>query len=125
MPIKFFNVRSREVRIAETEPQISAMWSSSDRSPNITQGQDFGWRLAPEVVVEMKRIKGDTSLLLQIAARYNIMAQDIGENTILQYISDQTSSADAPVAQAADYSDEYNDEIRRLEQKTKSPTTKS
>lgn len=115
MSIKFFNIRSKEVRIAKTEPHITAMWASSDRSPNVTQGQDFGWRLAPEVVVEMKRIKGDPQLLLNIAQMYNRPLEDVGEPEILSYISDKTRDEDAPVAEEADYTDEYQAEIRRLE----------
>jgi len=115
MAIKFFNIRSKEVKVAETEPQLAALWSSSDRGPNVSQGQDFGWRLAPEVVVEMKRIKQDQSKLLEIAGRYNVPYEDLGEKEILQYISDKTDAAKAPLAADADYSDEYNQEIRRLE----------
>jgi hypothetical protein len=115
MPIAFFNIRSKETVTAETEPQISALWASSDRSPNITQGQDFGWRLAPAVVVEMKRIKQDYARLQEIASRYRISVEDIDEKAILQYISDTTTREAAPVADDTDYSDEYNDEIRRLQ----------
>lgn len=115
MPIKWFNIRSKEVRVAETEPQISAMWASSDHSPNITQGQDFGWRLAPEVVVQMKRIKQDYQKILEIAHRYNMLAEDIDEKAILQYISENTALEDAPTAGEQDYADEYEQEIRRLE----------
>lgn len=119
MAIKFFNIRSKEVRVAETEPMISAMWSSSDHSPNITQGQDFGWRLAPEVVVEMKKIKQDRRLLESIAHTYNRPLEDVGEPEILQYISDMTAPEDAAVAQDGDYTDEYEQEIRDLERSAK------
>lgn len=115
MSVKFLNIRNKEVRVAETEPQIAALWSSSDHSPNITQGQDFGWRLAPEVVVEMKRIKQDTTLLTHIAHRYNMMLESVGEVEILHYISDITTPENAPLADVSDYSDEYDAEIRRLE----------
>lgn len=115
MAVKFFNIRSKEVRVADTEPLISAMWASSDRSPNITQGQDFGWRLAPEVVVELKQIKQDYSMLERIAIRYNVTISDVDEKLILQYISDKTTAANAPLAQEEDYSDDYDAEIRRLE----------
>lgn len=118
MPIKFFNIRSKEVQVAETEPQIAALWSSSDHSPNITQGQDFGWRLAPEVVVELKRIKQDIHTLEEIALRYKLSLDAVGEKEILRYISSKTSVAAAPVANEADYTDEYNEEIRRLETAT-------
>lgn len=115
MAIKFFNVRSKEVVTAETEPQIAALWATSDHSPNITQGQDFGWRLAPEVVVEMKDIKADYSQILDIGKRYNMLPEDVDEKTILQFISDRTDAANAPQASDEDYTDEYNEEIRRLE----------
>ena len=117
MAIKFFNIRSKEVQVAETEPQISAMWASSDHSPNITQGQDFGWRLAPEVVVEMKRIKQDLHTLEEIAIRYKLALDAVGEKEILRYISSRTSAATAPIAGLEDYTDEYEQEIRRLEAK--------
>lgn len=121
MSIKFFNIRSKEVRVAEIEPHITAMWASSDRSPNITQGQDFGWRMAPEVVVEMKHIKQDPQLLTTIAHMYNRPLEDVGEPEILKYISDKTRSEDAPVAEDGDYTDEYEQEIRRLEGKDDVP----
>ncbi len=123
MAIKFFNIRSREVRVAETEPQLTALWASSDRSPNITQGQDFGWRLAPEVVVQMKMIKKDFNKLQEIAVKYAIMLDSVGEPEILQYISDTTNAESAPVAEEADYTDEYDQEIRRLELESKTTAT--
>lgn len=123
MAIKFFNIRSKEIRVAETEPLIAALWGSSDRGPNVTQGQDFGWRLAPEVVVELKRIKGDQRSLEEIAIRYRVMMQDVDEKLILQFISDKTDETNAPVAADGDYSDFYNDEIRRLEHPEPEATT--
>ena len=113
--IRFFNIRSKEVRVAETEPQIAALWSSSDHSPNITQGQDFGWRLAPEVVVEMKRIKQDPEIIEKIAKRISKNTDEITEPDILHYISATNRAAQDAVAKDEDYSDEYNEEIRRLE----------
>lgn len=115
MAVKFFNIRSKEVLVAENEPQISALWSSSDRSPNITQGQDFGWRMAPEVVVEMKKIKQDLPTLQLIAAQTQRPLEDIGEPEILLFISAKTAAENAPIAQEGDYTDEYESEIRRLE----------
>lgn len=125
MAIKFLNIRSKEVRVAETEPHIAALWASSDHSPNITQGQDFGWRLAPEVVIEMRNIKQDGVLLGQIGARLNKPLEDITEPDILSYISSKVDSTNAPVAQEADYSDDYNEEIRRLERQKEAKAVKS
>lgn len=123
MAIKFFNVRNKEVRVAETEPQISALWGSSDHSPNITQGQDFGWRLAPEVVVEMNRIKNDIRMIERIAATFNRPVDDIGETDILQWISSKTSEANAPVAKQEDYTEEYQKEIARIQRQEDAKAT--
>jgi len=117
MALKFYNIRSKETRVAETEPMIAALWGSSDRGPNSNQGQDFGWRLAPEVVVELRRIKVNPSLLQHIAVRYQLPLDEVDETAILQYISDKTGVEDAPVAQEGDYEEEYLGEIRKLSKK--------
>ena len=116
--IKFFNIKSKEVRVAETEPQIAALWASSDHSPNITQGQDFGWRLAPEVVVKMKKIKQDYATLTEIARRNLKTPDEVVDIDILAYISATDAGAQTAVANDEDYTDEYNEEIRRLEKAT-------
>lgn len=120
MAIKFVNIGRKindkfEEAIADTEPKITALWSTSDRSPNITQGQDMGWRLAPEVVVELKKIKQDGLLLERIAARYKKALEDIREPDILQWISDKTAVEEAPIATEDDYKDEYDESIKALE----------
>ena len=113
--IKFWNIRTKEIVECDTEPKISAFWASSDRSPNVTQGQDFGWRLAPDVVVWMKKIKTEPQTLETIARRGNILLEEVGEKEILEYISFMTPSDDATVAEDGDYSEEYETAIRNLE----------
>ena len=113
--IQFFNIRTKEVRNADDEMKVAALWSSSDRGPNAHTGQDFGWRLAPQVVVELRDIMSNPQRLLNIASTYGIMLENVNEATILQYISDQTDAENAPVASDADYSTEYDNEIRRIE----------
>lgn len=115
MAIKFYNIRSKETRVAETEPMIAALFNSSDRGPNSNQGQDFGWRLAPEVVVEVRRIRSQRMLMQEIAVRYQLPLDEVDEKAILQYISDKTDAENAPVAQEGDYDDDYHQEIRNLE----------
>lgn len=126
MAIKFLNVYTKEIRVAETEPMIAAMYNSGDLGPNAREGQDFGWRLAPEIVVEMRRIRQRPSDMVMIAATYNILPEDVDDKRILKYISDKTVVEDAPVAQNGDYEEEYRDEIRRMERiSTKTDKAKS
>jgi len=115
MALKFFNIVSREIRVAESEPAIAAFFNSSDRGVNSQNGQDYGWRLAAEVVVELKRIKRNPETIERIAVAFRKNAEDIGDTDILKWISDHTPTDEAPVALEGDFEDEYVNEIRRLE----------
>lgn len=121
MSILWFNIKSKEVRVAESEPMISAMYNSSDMGANSHQGQDFGWRLHPEVAVKVRGIKTDPKKLESIATRYAIPIEDVDDKRILAYISDTNRSAGVEDRTLADFEDEYREEIRRLEA---SPLTK-
>lgn len=115
MALKFYNIRSKEILVADTEPKIAALYNSSDRSPNVSQGQDFGWRIAPEVVVELRRIKRNAEILKQIASNINKALNEVSEIDVLKYISDMTDLEVAPDVDPEDYEDEYRAEIKRLE----------
>lgn len=117
MALNWVNIRSGLKTVAETEPQIAALWASSDHSPNITQGQDFGWRLAPEVVVEMRQIKSDLTLMERIAARFKKGLEDLTEIDILTWISNKTTLEAAPEVDVADFQDDYERQVRLLEGK--------
>lgn len=118
MAIEFYNEQTGEQRTAETDEQITALWSSGDHSPNITQGQDFGWRLAPEVLLELNDIKRNPTLVLTIAQMNQIALNDVKDHHILAYISAKS----APVAEdAPDVIEEnrraYQEAVRKAEAK--------
>lgn len=120
MAIKFFNIRSGETRIAKSDPviadaHIAALWGSSDRSPNVNQGQDFGWRLAPETVVEIERIQQDPRLLESIAVQLGILPDSIKESDILLWISSRNDKKVQGLEKTTeDFNKQYEDDIRRL-----------
>jgi hypothetical protein len=121
MAIRWFNIKSGAQVVAETEPQIAALLNSSDHSPNAYQGQDFGWRLAPAVHVAMKKIKQDYDELERIARRMSKPVEEVSESDILYHISNKTRLENAPVADVTDYQDEYDAQVRALEQAGKVP----
>lgn len=123
MPLRFFNIHSGEELIAENEPQIAALWGSSDRGPNANGGQDFGWRFAPEVVVEMREIMNDPNKVQEVANRFRIAYEDVTEPIVMTWISDRTELMNAPVATIGDYEDDYNSQIRALEAQKKRQAT--
>ena len=121
--IKFYNIRSKETRKCETEPMIAAFWATSDRSPNAQNGQDFGWRLAPEVVVQMRQIMKSEVELARIATMYNLPLEDVTETSILRYISSKNAQSGKDVKDSPeDFEKEYEDKIRELEDEDKTVT---
>lgn len=118
MALKFYNIRSKETRVAESEPMISAMFNSGNLTENSMRGQDFGWRLAPEVVVQMKRIQNDAMTLQRIAIAYQKPVEDIKPTDVLMWISDHTEAEDAPVAQDGDFEEQYLSDIRQMERES-------
>lgn len=118
--IKFKNIYTGEVRECISEPHIAAFWGSSDRSPNVHQGQDRGWRLAPEVAVELNKIKKSPELQQAIATKYGIATDLLGEPDMLRYISDNNNPdvvKEAINQDDASFERAYQDEIRALEGK--------
>lgn len=89
MSLTFVNIKSGERRVCHTEPMIAAHLNTSDRNPNAMQGQDMGWRLAPETVIELERISSDPATLQTIAATFGILLESVSESDILTYISMQ------------------------------------
>ena len=130
MAIRFVNIRRPlvdgkfEELVADNEPKIAALWGSSDRGPNANQGQDMGWRMAPEVIVEMREIMSDPNKVQEIANRFRIMYEDVTESDVLTWISNKTELLDAPAATADDYADDYQAQIRQLEKQRKEKDTK-
>lgn len=115
--IKFINIRSGEVRTADTEPMIAAYYNSSDQSPNSYEGQDFGWRLAPETLKEMKRIRSDAGTMNQIAAQFQLPLDAISNTDILRWISQEDANKEGATVEQHETNLErqYQDEVRALD----------
>lgn len=115
MAIMFYNIKSGERRLCETEPMISAHFNSSDRNPNAHQGQDMGWRLAPETVIEMERISQDPSSMHQIATSFGIPTDDLSQTDVLNWISRQSNRQNTGASvPKGDLEREYQADINRL-----------
>lgn len=118
MGIAWFNIRSKEIKIAESEPMIAAMYNSSDMGKNVQQGQDFGWRLHPSVVIQLKGIKGDPRTLESIAVHYQVSPSDIDDKLIIAYINDRDRVIPIDERAIEEFEDEYRNEIKELEART-------
>lgn len=67
--IAFYSVKTDETHYCKLEPTIQAYINSSDMGINASRGQDFGWRLAPEWVKQVKAFRRDTTQMQILTAR--------------------------------------------------------
>jgi hypothetical protein len=107
--ISFENIKTGEVvkftaeQDAESrQAHIAAYLNSSNLSPNALKGQDFGWRLSPEIVAEMERIRTDINILDLLSRRIGISIDDIRDFHILNYIAEQSFASEVIAARAQD-----------------------
>jgi hypothetical protein len=106
--IKFENKRTGEVAIFTGEQEVNmrnahmaAYLNSSDMGPNSgVRGQDFGWRLSPEVVVSMDEVRGDYEALDTISRKLGVPIDGIKDFHILSYVADKEFAKDAMEARA-------------------------
>src|SRR6187431_2721599 len=112
--ITFENIKTGEkveftaAQDAETrQAHIAAYLNSSDLSPNALKGQDYGWRLAPEIVAEMERLRGDITVLDMLSRRLGVSIDELRDFHILNYIAEQSFAAESLALKQADNSAEH------------------
>lgn len=123
MQIKFVNIKSGEEvtfdSIADPgirSAHIDAYVNSSDMGINSNHGQDYAWRLAPEVKAEFDEIKSDSSYLATISKESGVMADNLSDGQILAYMVTQQTRAESAQGKKteniASYEDAYRDKVK-------------
>jgi len=131
--IAFENIKTGEVVTfdANSDPQtrqahMAAYLNSSDMSPNASRGQDFGWRLSPEVIAAMDAVRADYDQMDRISRRTGIGVEDVQNYHLLNYVADREFSAEAmknqEKAKESLHEESYNK--RLAEARTKGAGTK-
>jgi len=117
-----------ETRVASSVEHIAAFFNSSDEGPNAKNKQDFGWRLAPEDLIELEDIKNDPSVMERIAAVYQIPAEDVADYNVLKYMASKrfkTAAVDTRTEER-DYESDYAKRVRQArEGKSSTPVKKA
>lgn len=113
--IAFFNINTGETRVAETVEHMAAFYNSSDLGPNAKNKQDFGWRLAPEIVLELEEVKSNPDLMIRIASVNQIPPEDLADFNILKFIADRKFKEVAKAeAKTEDHTSEYEKRLAEL-----------
>lgn len=122
MKIEFVNIKSGErvsfEGIADRNlrsAQIDAYVNSSNMGINANKGQDFAWRLDPEVAAEFDEIKTDYSRLKAISDATGVLPENITDGQILGYMVQQQLKEDtakrAKVESVSTYEDAYREKV--------------
>lgn len=112
MAVKFFSVRSGEVKLADTEPMIAAFFNSSDLNPNGIV-QDYGWRIHPNMVKRIKALEEDEEFIEKLADKLQIPVENVATYHILKYISDKDDREQAKKDEKTgnQYQEQYEREL--------------
>lgn len=119
--ITFENIKTGEKVVFTGEQEVNARnahmaayLNASDLSPNAgIRGQDFGWRLAPEVIAEMEEIRQDFDSLDRLSKRIGVGIEELKDFHILAYVADRSFAQDAKKARVNDpTSTELEDDYR-------------
>ena len=121
--IVFENIKTGEIRVASTVEHIAAFFNSSDEGPNAKNKQDFGWRLSPEDLVELERLKQDVTVMERIASSYQIPIEDVADYNVLKYMASTRFNEAARKAQSEgrDYESDYERRVREAREGKKAP----
>lgn len=121
--IVFENINTGEIRVASTVEHIAAFFNSSDEGPNAKNKQDFGWRLAPEDLVELENLKNDAMVMERIAAVYQIPVEDVADYNVLKYMASKrfASAKQASAAGGKDFESDYERRVREAREGKKEP----
>lgn len=82
--IEFFNIKSGETHYCRLEATIQAYINSSDMGINASRGQDFGWRLAPSWVQEVRNFRKDENKMANLGAKLRLEEDE--SPTLIQVI---------------------------------------
>lgn len=122
MQIKFVNIKSgEEVSFEGTadrnlrSAQIDSYVNSSNMGVNANKGQDFAWRLDPEVAAEFDEIKADFSRLETISKAIGVTPENVTDGQILSYMVSVELSKDsakrAKVENVSTYEEDYRQKV--------------
>ena len=119
MAIEFVNIKTGEKRKLSDPHQIGAFINSSDLHVNSNLGQDFGWRLSPEIVRRAEKMRQDSRLIGDLAYRLGIGVEDITVIHLVNEISREDGLKER-VEQPEEenrYKAEYEKELEELRKK--------
>lgn len=115
--IEFVNIATGERRQLTRPHQIAAFINSSDLHINSNKGQDFGWRLSEELIVQIEEMREDVQKMEEIAKRLGIPADELTSIHLVQQISYEQDLAERMAVKKAERNSTHKKQYeQRIEQ---------
>lgn len=124
MSVKFFNINTNETVTLDLQPQIAAFINSSDLGINATRGMDKGWRIAPELVVEVEEFRRDIDKMRKLSDRTSVPVEGITIPDILFFLSEEEEQArkrSIQLESTGKYEDSYQAMVKAAREKRLAP----
>lgn len=83
--IGFYSVKTGETRYAVLDAQIQGYINSSDLGINASRGQDFGWRLSPEWVKQVRAFRANENKMATLSAKLRLEDDQLPSLTQVLY----------------------------------------
>lgn len=116
--INFMNIKTGERKNLSEPHHIAAYLNSSDLGVNSNKGQDFGWRLAPEIIVRVDEMANDAMLLQNLATNLGIPIDELTTTHLVQHISFMEDQANrmsqSRREREPEFKNQYDMEIAKL-----------
>lgn len=124
MSVKFFNINTNETVTLDLQPQIAAFINSSDLGVNATRGMDKGWRIAPELFVEVEAFRQDLDKMRRLSDRTSVPIEGITIPDILFFLSEeeeQNKKRNVQLQSTGKYEDSYQAMVKAAREKRLAP----
>lgn len=111
--ISFYNVASGEEIQLDDPAMIAAFVNSSNMGKNSNAGQDFKWRISPELMAKVDEYSVDTTKLEEISKRLGVPFDALDVTHILSQIAHEENVLKQAQARAVENSPAHAEEYER------------
>lgn len=116
MSVSFFNIKSGEEVSLDDPAHIAAFVNSSDMGKNSNKGQDFMWRIQPELKAKVDKYSDDTAKLEEVSRRLGVPLDSIEVVHVLSQIAYEQGIEQQAAARVAEnapaHAAEYEERLK-------------
>lgn len=125
MSVSFFNIKTGEERALSDPAHIAAFVNSSNLGKNANAGQDFKWRVSPELMAKVDEYSEDPVKLTAISVRLGVPSDALEVVHVLAQIAYEDDMAVRAQRRAAEanpvHAAAYEERLEKARNKVAQP----